>query len=116
MNYIRCNRYCTSIFIMYIYTGPINLIFENIFSVIEKTVNTFSIFEKSFFKNKKLLCALRAHINKIKFTKSDHTYIYIYIYIFDLFRNQIYKVRPYMIHTHASSNSSTTHLKKRTFL
>ena len=94
-----------SIFIMYIYTGSVNLIFENIFSVIKKTVNTFSIFEKSFFKNKKL----RAHINKIKFTKSDHTYIYIYIYIyiFDLFRNQIYKVRPYMIHTHASSNSST---------
>ena len=55
---------------MYIYTGPINLIFENIFSVIKKTVNTFSIFEKSFFKNKKL----RAHINKIKFTKSDHTW------------------------------------------
>ena len=50
-------------------------IFGNIFSRIEKIVNTFSIFEKFFSKNDELLCTLtlRAHISKI-------LYIYIYIY------------------------------------
>ena len=58
---------------IYIYMGPVNVclkehikssIFGNIFSGIEKAVNTFSISEKFFSKNDELLCTLtlRAHI------------------------------------------------------
>ena len=32
---------------------------------IEKVVKTFSIFDKTFFKNCILLCALKAHVSKI---------------------------------------------------
>ena len=48
------------------YKGPVKpSIFGNIFSKIEKAVNTFSILKKIFSKNDLLLCALRAHISKI---------------------------------------------------
>ena len=39
-------------------------IFENIYSKIEKCVNTFSIFEKIFSKMNNLTCVLRTHINR----------------------------------------------------
>ena len=40
-------------------------IFRNIFSEIEKTINTFSIPKKMFLKMDGLMCALRAHVSKI---------------------------------------------------
>ena len=51
-------------------------IFGNIFSKIEKTINTFSIPKKMFLKIDDLMCVLRAHISKI---------IYIYLLNFSLF-------------------------------
>ena len=48
------------------YKGPVKpSIFGNIFSKIEKAVNTFSIPDKVFSKNGILLCALRVHVSKI---------------------------------------------------
>ena len=46
-------------------------IFRNNFFRIEKVAITFSILEKFFFQKWKLMCALKAHINKI------HKTIYI---------------------------------------
>ena len=41
-------------------------VFEKNLSKIEKIVKIFSIFDKNFFKNSIVLCALRIHVNKIQ--------------------------------------------------
>ena len=51
------------------------------FSRIEKVMTIFSTLDKIFLKIKSLMCALRAHINRILLYITFYIYIYIYIYI-----------------------------------
>ena len=69
----------------YYYKGPVNVssninksIFEKILSIIEKTVKTFSIPDKTFSKNDILLCVLREQISKFFIIMVYSTYVYFY--------------------------------------